>query len=386
VTVATSASRGSRRSARRVLLLNWRDTGHPYGGGSEVYVERVADGLARLGHDVTLFTARYPGSAVTEQRPSGVRIVRAGGRLGVYLRAAVRYRRARRGPDVVVEVQNGMPFLSRLWVRRRTPVVVLVHHVHREQWPIVFGPVRARIGWWLESRVAPRVNRHVPYVAVSDSTRAQLAELGVDAARIELIHNGTAEPETGEVGQSDEPLLLVLGRLVPHKRVEIALETVAALRAELPAVRLVIAGQGWWDAKLRERAAELGVADIADFVGHVSDAERHRLYARSWVSLVPSVKEGWGLVVVEAGAHGVPSVAFESAGGITESIVAGETGLLARPDDVEDFVAQTRTLLLDHGLRARMGVQAAIHAKKYSWDAAVRGYDELIERVSASRS
>jgi glycosyltransferase involved in cell wall biosynthesis len=394
VTQAIPASGGSHRTrqggGRRLLILNWRDTEHPYGGGSEVYAEHIADGLSRIGHEVTLFTARYPGSAARETRPSGVIVVRAGGQLGVYAQAWWQHLRGRLGrPEVIVEVQNGMPFLARLWARR-VPVIVLVHHVHRRQWRIVFGPVRARIGWWLESKAAPRVSRGAPYVTVSDVSRRELVELGVAEGAIEVIHNGTGEPMPIELPKSEHPSLLVLGRLVPHKRVEIAIDTVAALRRELPDLRLTIAGRGWWETELREYAERIGVSDSVDFVGFVSPEERHALYSRSWVSLVPSVKEGWGLVVVEAGAHGVPSVAFDGAGGVTESIVDGQTGLIARADDVADFIAQTRRLLTDHGLRDRQGAEAAVEAKRYNWEQAVQAFDALVRRVagkvSASRS
>jgi glycosyltransferase involved in cell wall biosynthesis len=355
-----------------------------------VYAEHIADGLARVGNDVTFFTARYPGSDAHETRPSGVTVVRAGGPFGVYAQAWWQHLRGRLGrPEVIVEVQNGMPFLARMWARR-TPVIVLVHHVHRRQWRIVFGPLRARIGWWLESRVATWVNRGAPYVTVSDVSRRELVELGVAEDDIEVIHNGTCEPLPIELPKSEHPSLLVLGRLVPHKRVEIAIDTVAALRHEMPDLRLTIAGRGWWERQLRDYAKRIGVSDSVDFAGFVSVQERHELYSRSWVSLVPSVKEGWGLVVVEAGAHGVPSVAFDGAGGVTESIVDGRTGLIARADDISDFIAQTRRLLTDHGLRDRQGAEAAVEAKRYSWDQAVQAYDALVRRVarkiSASRS
>ncbi|HEX2307115.1 MAG TPA: glycosyltransferase family 4 protein [Jatrophihabitantaceae bacterium] len=371
---------------RRLLILNWRDTDHPYGGGSEVYAEHVADGLARIGHDVTLFTARYPGSVARETRPSGVTVVRAGGPLGVYVQAWWQHLCGRLGrPEVIVEAQNGMPFLARLWARR-IPVIVLVHHVHRRQWRIVFGPLRARIGWWLESRAAPRINRGAPYVTVSDVSRRELVELGVAEDDIEVIHNGTGEPQPIELPKSEHPSLLVLGRLVPHKRVEIAIDTVAALRQEMPDLRLSIAGRGWWETQLRDYAERIGVSDGVDFAGFVSPEERHALYSRSWVSLVPSVKEGWGLVVVEAGAHGVPSVAFDGAGGVTESIINGRTGLIARADDVSDFIAQTRRLVIDHGLRDRQGAEAAVEAKRYSWDQAVQAFDALVRQVAANVS
>lgn len=368
-----------------VLLLNWRDTGHPDGGGSEVYLQHVADGLAARGRDVTILTARYAGSAPHEVRPSGVRVVRVGGRLGVYPLAAltVLLRRVPR-PDVVIETQNGMPYLAALWARR-TPHAVLVHHVHREQWPVVFPPRVARAGWWIESRLAPRVNRGRPYVTVSELSRAELVELGVRADQVRVVHNGVLPPPAQDVGRTAHPQLLVLGRLVPHKRVEIALSVVERLRPEFPDLRLVVAGRGWWEDELRREVDERGLAGAVELRGFVSDEERHRLYASSWVSLVPSLKEGWGLVVVEAGLHETPSVAFDGAGGVTESIIDGTTGLLAHRDDVDHFVALTRELLLDEGRRTEMGLKAAAFASQFTWPETVAGFDALVDELLAQR-
>ncbi|HPE14099.1 MAG TPA: glycosyltransferase, partial [Actinomycetota bacterium] len=121
----------------RVLFLNWRDTRHPEGGGSEVYVENVARSLAAAGHQVTIFCAMYEG-ALADEMADGVRFVRAGTKLGVYREAVLRMRRRAFGElDVIIDVQNGIPFMSRAVVGP-TPVVVLVHHVHREQWPVVY--------------------------------------------------------------------------------------------------------------------------------------------------------------------------------------------------------------------------------------------------------
>ncbi len=280
-------------------------------------------------------------------------------------------------PDVVVETQNGVPYLAALWAGRTTHLV-LVHHVHREQWPVVFGPLMARLGWFIESRVAPVVNRRRPYVAVSEVTRDELAELGVDRTRVRVVHNGAIPPPPHDVRRSPEPQLLVLGRLVPHKRVEVALEVLARLRGEFPTARLVVAGRGWWEEQVRAEVGRLGLADVVDLVGFVSAAERHRLLASSWVSLVPSVKEGWGLVVVEAGMHGTPTIAFAGTGGITESIVDGETGYLAAADDVADFTDLTRRLLLDGAERDRLGKAAEELASGFTWQRTVDRFDEAI--------
>ena len=144
--------------------------------------------------------------------------------------------------------------------------------------------------------------------------------------------------------------------------------------------RLVIAGRGWWENEVRDEVERLGLGDVVDLVGYVSETERHRLLASSWVSLVPSVKEGWGLVVVEAGMHATPTIAFRGTGGITESIVDGQTGYLAAPDDVGDLTELTRRLLLDGafclgsgtlGRAATPGLRARLQSRSRRGDAPV---------------
>jgi glycosyltransferase involved in cell wall biosynthesis len=366
-----------------VLLLSWRDRSHPLGGGAEVFAETVAEGLARRGHHVTVFCAAYEGAPTESRTPAGVRIVRAGGRLGVYPTAALRFLRHRLGdPDVIVDVQNGLPFLARLW--SRTPTVLLCHHVHREQWPVVMGPVSARLGWFVESRISPLVHRGTAYVTVSESTARELVALGVRPEDVTVVHNGMPEAVDVSAERTAGPSLLVLGRLVPHKRVELALDVTARLREELPDLHLTVAGRGWWEEPLRRHAASLGLgSDTVDFTGYVDEEAKHRLLGAAWVSLVPSIKEGWGLSVVEAAVHGTPSVAFRAAGGVAESVIDGVTGLLA--DDEDGYAAAVRSLLVDDAFRERLGRQAREHAATWTWAAAVDRMEEVLLRVSASR-
>ena len=372
-----------------VLLLNWRDTRNPHGGGSEVYVEKIAGQLVRHGHRVTLLCAAHRDGPAEEITEHGVRILRRGGRHTVYLAAALTYllghlglgplsRRRGGRPDVIVDVGNGLPFLSPLWCR--IPVIALVHHVHREQWPVVLPPRLARIGWWIESRLAPKVYRKCRYVTVSGATRDELAVLGVDPERVSIIHNGTPDMTTAPVARTAEPSLVVLGRLVPHKQVEVALHAVAELSGELPGLSLVVAGQGWWEPALRRTASDLGIATRVRFAGFVSDAEKRELLSRTWLALTPSLKEGWGLTIVEAGAAGAPNVAFRGAGGVEESLVDGRTGLLA--DDPADFTAKVRLLLTDDTLRLAMGAAARAHAAQFTWPAAGTKFAALVARTA----
>lgn len=362
----------------QVLILNWRDLTHPQGGGSERYAQEVAAGLVSRGHHVTLFCAAHPGAPAEELLATGVHVVRAGDRLSVYPQGAWQFWRRRLGdPDVIVDVQNGVPFFSRVWSGR--PVVVLCHHVHREQWPIVLGHRMAAVGWWLESAVAPRLQRGLRYVTVSEASRRELVGLGVPSERIVVVHNGTPQAPTAPVQRSAQPRLIVLGRLVPHKRVELALAAVARLRRTMPDVRLSVVGRGWWDEELHKVAAELGVTDAVDFHGFVTDEVKHRLLGESWVSLVPSLKEGWGLSVIEAAAHGVPSVAFGHAGGVAESVVDGVTGFVVDTD--AQFIEAADRLLRDSVLRSQLGGNAKAHADQFTWDETVSRFEDVLREA-----
>jgi glycosyltransferase involved in cell wall biosynthesis len=364
-----------------VLILNWRDTTHPEGGGSEVFVERVAAGLAAQGRPVTLFCAAHPGAPASE-RVGDVRVVRRGGRLTVYLQAWWAHLTGRLGGhEVVVDVQNGMPFFAALWCRR--PLVVLVHHVHREQWRVVMPPLQAWVGWWVESRLAPRINRHARYVAVSEATRQELVGLGVASAAVAVVHNGTALPvPAAAVPRTPYPSVCVLGRLVPHKRVELALEAVARIHPHLPELKVLVVGQGYWEPRLRETVERLGLQEAVELLGWVDEETKQRVLASSWALAMPSVKEGWGLAVLEAAASGTPTVAFRAAGGLRESVVHGTTGLLA--DDPEEFTRHLAWVLLNRHLRERLGEAARAHAARFTWPEAVAGFAAVLDAATAA--
>ncbi|MCV7344794.1 glycosyltransferase family 4 protein [Mycolicibacterium rhodesiae] len=372
---------------RSVLLLCWRDTGHPQGGGSETYVQRIGSLLAESGMDVTLRTARYRG-APRRELVDGVRISRGGGPYSVYIWAGLAMVAARVGlgplrrvrPDVVIDTQNGVPFLARLAFGRR--VAVLVHHCHREQWPVA-GRFFGRLGWLVESRLSPRMHRHNQYVTVSLPSARDLADLGIDTARIAVVRNGLddAPPETLTAQRSPTPRVVVLSRLVPHKQIEDALDAVAALRPRVDGLHLDIVGGGWWHDRLVDRAEHLGISDAVTFHGHVDDRTKHAVVQQSWVHVLPSRKEGWGLAVIEAAQHGVPTIGYRSSGGLTDSVIDGVTGVLA--DDHQDLVDRLERLLADHVLRDELGAKAKARSQDFSWQQSADAMRTVLESVHA---
>ncbi|MFG1623422.1 glycosyltransferase family 4 protein [Kribbella sp. NPDC049227] len=362
--------------AQSVLMLNWRDTTNPEGGGSERYVEEVARGLAALGWSVTVLCAAYPGSP-REARRHEVRYLYRGTKVTVYLRGLLHTWLHR--PDRVVDVQNGLPFFTRLV--RRAGVVVLVHHVHQEQWQVVYPGWRGRLGWWLESRVAPQLYDDCRYVTVSSASRDELAGLGV--ADITVIHNGTDPAPSRQRPRAAVPTVVCVGRIVPHKQLEHAVDAIAEARKVLPDARLVVVGSGWWEDSLREYVDQRGLQEAVEFTGHVSEDDKHAAYDEAWVLALPSLKEGWGLVVGEAAGHGVPTVAYRSAGGPTESVHDGVTGVLV--DTPDEFSTAITLLLQDTELRRRLSDGAVAGADNFTWCAAALSFDRLLSTSSRSR-
>ena len=364
-------------AGRHVVFLSWRDTHNPEGGGAERYLEKVAQGLVERGVRVTIFCAAHA-AAPPDEVVDGVRFIRRGSKLTVYSEGFSALARGRFGHvDLVVDVQNGLPFFTR--AATKAPVVVLVHHVHREQWPVVYPGLVGKVGWAIEHGLAPRLYRSCQYVAVSRATRDELVPLGVDRRRIAVVHNGTDPVVATGVGKSVHPTIAVVGRLVPHKQVEHAIDAALTLRDAHPDLRLHVVGSGWWEAELHRYAADRGAGDTVVFEGHVDETRKHEVYEQAWALALPSLKEGWGLVVGEAGMHRTPTVAYSSAGGTRESIAHDASGLLV--DEPHEFVDSLGTLLTDAALRNRLGEGALGKSHRFTWEHAQESYAHELAAV-----
>ncbi|MEU6065960.1 MULTISPECIES: glycosyltransferase family 4 protein [Streptomyces] len=343
---------------RRIVFLAHRDLGNPSAGGSELLVDRLADGLTRLGHQVTLLCG---GPAAFRD----YRVVSAGGAYAHYLHARSAFARQVGDCDLLVEVCNGMPYFAPLW--HHGPTLCLVNHVHTDLWRMrLSGPLApaARIGRRLEHWALTGVQQRSLMVAVSPSTAHALRAIGVQRDRIRIVHNGVEEPGP-RADRSPEPLFVAVGRLVEYKRIDLLLRLWERVRP-VTGGRLLIVGDG----PERERLERLGGPGV-EFTGHVSEAEKHRLLCAAWLLVHPSAVEGWGLVVTEAAARETPAVAFDVPG-LRDSVVDGETGVLARGES--SFAAAWCALALSARRREAMGKAARDRAAGYRWERTVRQF------------
>jgi glycosyltransferase involved in cell wall biosynthesis len=343
----------------RVALVNWRDPGHSLAGGSERYAWEFARALREAGAVVEFLTAQDTGQSRTEEL-DGIRVYRRGGQFSFYawtLLRLLRHRLLRRAPQVVIDAENGIPAFTPVVVGRRTRVVLVVHHVHQEQFRTYFPRPVSDLGRFLEGPAMVRIYRELTTVVVSPSTDAEMRrQLGWQGSTV-LVPNGNVAP-----GLTDQELasaksvgvrrIVIFGRMAVHKRIDLALEAFARVRSDHDDLRLDLVGSGPIEGELRVRVAELGLDEYVTVHGYLPEEEKNAVLARAWVNICGSDAEGWGQVVVEAAAYAVPTVARDVPG-LRDSIRNGETGWL-----VEDggAVAADITRNLETGLRHALEV------------------------------
>jgi len=353
----------------RVHVLAWRDLVDIEAGGSELHAAHVLSAWAEAGLDVTMRTSYAQGHPYTGSR-DGYRVVRKHGRFMVFPTTVLSEIIGSQGPrDAVVEIWNGVPFLTPLWAGH--PRSAWIHHVHRDMWEMVLEPGLARAGKFFEHRLAPPLYRRTPIVTLSESSRHEIVEyLGLPAANVRVVPPGIDPRFSPSGSRSAEPLVVAVGRLMPSKRFGDLIDAMVEVRLRVPDARLVIVGEGYERPDLEAHIAHHDARSWVRLAGRVSDEELLDLYRRAWLVASASVAEGWGMTLTEAAACGTPSVATDIAGH-RDSVAPGLSGLLA--PDLRTLASSIADVLSDGSLRQRLSEGSLAHAATFTWSATAHG-------------
>lgn len=365
----------------RILIFNWRDLKNPMAGGAELLTQQLAARWVRDGHEVTQFSSAWPGAAPTEEL-DGVRIVRAGNRWTVYWAAFQAYRCRFQGKvDVVFDEINTVPFFTPWYIRE--PIILHFNQLAREiwfyecPWPLSWLG-RLLESWWLQ------VYRRVPVVAISESSRRDLVDMGFSPHQVTVVPMGADHtPRLSTVPpRAESPTLLFVGRLKRSKRVEHVLEAFRHVRAQHPLARLWIVGKGdrAYQARLVRQTHAAGLDGAVTFYGHVPELEKQALMAQAHLILVTSVREGWGLIVTEANRYGTPSVVYRVPG-LVDSTQDGVNGLVCAENSPSALAGHIHRLLTSPETYAALSRGATASASKMTWDRAARDILEAFRHV-----
>ena len=368
----------------RILFFNWRDIRDPLAGGAEAYIHQIAKRLAKK-NEVFLYCRRYKSSSNRDEI-DGITVVRRGGSFSVYLYAFFDYlfKLRKRNFDVVVDGINGVPFFTPLFVRK--PKVAIMFHVVGKSIFFKELPFPLALVGWSAEKMIPLLYHRVPFVAISNSTREELIAFGIPQRRISLVYCGIecVMDEAGEkLGKYPNPSVVYMGRVKDYKQLDHLIKAFALVKKKMPQAELIIAGRGEYSGLVR-LAESLGVAQGIKFLGEISDGDKAKILNQAWVFVTPSMKEGWGITVIEANDCGTPAIAY-NVPGLRDSVRDGDTGLLVPAGNIEELAKAILRVLGDSKLRAVLSRNAEEWASSFSWDSSAKEFEKVLEGVISGR-
>ncbi|MEO8968186.1 MAG: glycosyltransferase [Solirubrobacteraceae bacterium] len=321
-------------------------------GGAERWYRNLAERLAADGHAVTYLTLRQwdrgtgPGVPGVDVRVVGPRMALYAGpgqrRVlpPVVFGAGVLIHLLRHGRRYDVVHTCSFPYFSLLAAALAAPLgryrlaVDWFEVWSRSYWREYLGRTAGDVGW-LVQRLCARVRQRAFCFSRLYAQRLRAEGLRGEITMLAGAYDG---PLQGRPVTDAEPLVVFAGRHIPEKRVPTIVPAIARLRTEIPGLRGLILGDGPERGEVNRRVRELGLEPVIDVPGFVSTEAVQAAIGRALCLILPSRREGYGLVVVEAAAAGTPSVVVAAPdNAAVELIVEGDNGFIAASDAPEDL-------------------------------------------------
>lgn len=364
-------------------VLFFADYFVPYIGGQEKAAAVATRGLHARGWDLMVVTGQHNLPLPDEEYWNDIPVYRLAaeaahqsGDANQWLEVLARLSRLKREfkPDVYDINTFGPLALAHLQTLRAAPApaVARMHNLF-DQPALLFAP----------DSIVTRAIAHAAWTtAVSEMVLKEAERYLPNLRRASVLYNGVAEPLFEPAPLPQPARLVCLGRLVPVKGLDLALEAFARVHAEEPTARLVFVGDGPEKETLQAQAAALGVGAAVEFKGWVQPAQVYAELNQATVAVLPSRSEGLALAAIEAAFMARPAVAT-AVGGLPEIVLDGETGLLVPPEDVPRLAAAILELMRSPQRAAKMGEAARAHARRtFSVRRYLDEYDALYRRVA----
>lgn len=358
--------------------------------------------VASVGHEVTFLTAGYAGAAREETR-DGIHVVRLGGIHWLWLRTFLYYAAKGRGRyDLVIAEGFGgsrIPRMAPLYVRE--PIITEWHQIHRDLFAIQYpkllnGPLN------LLERVTARVHRNTLVRAGTEEWRRAFPSIGFKPENVFLLPvsirdewlssaHFSSTPLTPTLspmgrGGATSPTFLWLGKLRRYKCPDHAVRAMVEVVKRVPSAKLVLAIRRddlKYEAQLHSLVTGLGLGEHVEFRLNVSEAEKRDLLRSVRALVVPSAVEGFGIVVLEANACGVPVIASS---GVPEGAVEGGVNGLRYPfGDVKALGDRMVQIFEDESLHSRLSRNALERVADFSWSRVGARFEQIAVAAAARR-
>ncbi len=376
-----------------ILSLSWRDITSPNAGGAEVHTHEMLSKADKNKYKIYHLSPRRKGQLAREVIDN-VTYIRHGNIFTVILVAILYYKKHCNNIDFVIDQCNTHRFFTPLWVKPEKRIFY-IHQLTKEIWDYSAKFPLSKIGKALEEWFL-WLNRHDPVITVSESTKNELIERGYQADKIRIIHNGVSfKPWRQEQWCDKEriPTFIYAGRYSPYKGIDVAVEAIARIRKDYPEARLWIIGrkdQKYVDKNLmpicnknqlkwEEVSNDSPKGDIVSW-GYVSEQKKLELLSRSWALLFPSVREGWGIPITEAGCVGTPCIAFDSPG-IRDAVNYGKAGYLCTKNTIDGLAQQMCKVISDKKVYSSKREKAYQYSSQFQWEGIGKEFEEFVDML-----
>lgn len=364
----------------KILILNWRDPWHPKSGGAELVTMEHAKGWVKKGHSVTWLTSWYKGASANETR-DGMHIVRRSGSLLIYLYGFLHVIKYGSAYDVIVDEFHGLTFLSPL--ATHTPVVAFIHEIADEIWDYMAPFPLSVFGKFLEKFMF-RFYKNVYFWTDAESTILELQSLGISRNRCIAIPCPlpTQPPTIPSFMKNKQFTCIFVSRVVAMKGIEEVIKAFSYIRKEVKDANLCIVGSGdeRYIRKLRSLVDKLFLDNSVIWYGKVSEEMKYKLLAESHLLLHASVKEGWGLVVLEAASVGTPSIVY-NVNGLRDVVQHNKTGIIVSDNNPILLAKEAIKLYKDQSKYKHIQKEGKEWSTSFSWNNVIDRSEALLKRA-----
>ncbi|MGH7246211.1 MAG: glycosyltransferase family 4 protein, partial [Candidatus Levyibacteriota bacterium] len=321
------------------------------------------------GHRVTWFTSYFE-QVVRRESIAGIEFIRRGNFITVYFLAFFFYIFSGKKFDVVIDEIHGIPFFTPFYVR--VPKIAFIHEVAEEIWDYMYPFPVNKIGKFFESFYF-LFYKHVLFWTDAPSAIDDLVRLGITRSHCKAI----ACPIQNEVKttlpkKEKDFTSIFVSRVVRMKGIEEVIKAFGFIHKENKQAKLWIVGGGekGYVQKLHKMLYAYGITDSVKFFGKVTNQQKLSLMARAHVLLHASVKEGWGLVVIEAASQATPSVVY-SVTGLKDSVKNGKTGMVLLNNSPQEMAKEALSMFYNKKLYTIFQRNCLTWANTLSWNTAV---------------
>lgn len=380
----------------RILVFSWRDPRHLLAGGAEQVMHEHMKGWVAAGHEVVLFASRIVGYPKKEEILDGIKIIRKGYQLlGVNIAGFFWYVFGKHPKfDLIVDEFHGIPFFTPLYVRARK--LAVLQEVAKEVWfknhlPSPFNVLVGAMGYVCEPLIF-LFYKKIPFMVGSNSAKEDLKRMGIPERNIFIVPHGVlVKRPRGNIKKEKKPTVVFLGALARDKGVEDALKAFSYLikKGDFITKGWIASDWQFWVIGrggqpylnfLKKMTKNFGLAKKVKFWGFVSAQKKFELLARAHILINPSIREGWGLVNIEANSTATPVVAYNSPG-LVDSIKNGVSGIICKHNTPEELAKNIMKILSNKKLYKKLQKGSLDWRNNFSWEKSRKLSHDLLTRL-----